>query len=140
MIQIHLARRALCVANTVFGPYSTYERSYAVADSIKRPLFETSRWLIACDMYLYKGSILENSLLYLNGMRRPVPEPRIKQQRDGKSTAVSHPQQIFLVETVTPEAPSSKRREARGCCRAKEIKEPRQHCEERLDAGEKDVV
>jgi hypothetical protein len=91
-------------------------------------------------MYLFKGSILENWLLYLNGMRRPVPEPRIKQQRGGKSTAVSHPQQIFLVETVTPEAPSFKRREARGCSRAKETKESRQHCKERLVAEGKDAV
>jgi hypothetical protein len=91
-------------------------------------------------MYLFKGSILENSLLYLNGIRRPVPEPRIKQQRGGKSTAVSHPQQIFLVETVTPEAPSSRRREARGRSRAKETKETRQHCKERLVAEGKDAV
>ena len=93
-----------CLGKTAFSPCSSCKRSYAASNSIKRPLLENSRWVIACNMYLCRGSVLENSLLYLNGMRRPVPKPRIKQRRDGKSTAVSHPQQIYLVETVTPEA------------------------------------
>jgi hypothetical protein len=120
---LHAALLGVHSVNAALSPHSTC-KSYAASNSMKQSLPEISRWIIVYSMYLFKGSILESSLLYLNGMRRPVPKPRIKQRRDGKSTAVSHPQQIYLVEMVTPEALFQTSRSQRMEQRAKQTMKP----------------